>query len=199
MATQLKFEIFPSADKKSFYFVETTGVYDATYNPGGWGAPNDNYLTATEATLAITLADASVVSFNSASTPAFYPTFPNVTYVAFQITNEMIGLEATAEITDWIPLIVYTVDGNDGGVWQATVSSYRAVLSQSDCCVAGLAANVTVDNGCNCDNDQLQAFSDAWDLKTAIDYAVSEDCQKPNKAARILVYLQGLCNNGCGC
>ena len=58
MSLILQFNISQSADCTEFVFQDTTGIYNAVGNPGGWGTPNVDILSVTPpCTLDITLPD----------------------------------------------------------------------------------------------------------------------------------------------
>jgi hypothetical protein len=194
MAVSLKFALVPSQNALSFFFVETTGAYNPVNNTGGWGTPNEDISAATDATLTITKSDDTTVSFGAADN--FFPLFPNTNSAPFEITNVMLGLSADEQITDWIAYITYNVNA----VSPYVTSMYLPVLSQSECCVAGLSTRVTVENDCNCDNAALAVYSDAYDLLQTIKYALTDTCQSPAKATEILSRLSDICNSSnCGC
>jgi hypothetical protein len=54
MGVSLNFCLAEQCDCKTALFNDTTGVYDAVTNEGGWGTPNTNSNTITSATISIT-------------------------------------------------------------------------------------------------------------------------------------------------
>lgn len=192
----LKYELVQSTDCKSFSFKETTGAYDATTNLTGWGFPNATIGDITEASLSITKADGTITTWDSASTPPFYPSFPTDDNTdLFEITNEMLGLDADTEITDWIPYFTYTVTPSvDDPI---TTSQYLLVECNTICCDNTLCAAVVL-GGCACGNKSLDLSLEVHGFRLALENAVN--CEKITEANQILTYLQRLCtSNGCGC
>ena len=204
-APTLNFDTVNSSDGLSFGFKDTTGVYDATVNPGGFNSPNWTVAQVTAASIAIYLADGSIKTFNGSSTPVFgpggTPAFPNTSGSVFKITNVMLGMAATTVIQDWISYITYSCIGPGAAV--TTTSLYKFISQNSLCCVNKMEAAVDFSSNCApCDNKALQSYLKAQTMYNAIYNALSCSTPMPNKASLILQGLTDLCTqsgSSCGC
>lgn len=116
MALAPKFTIQEFADSSGFYFLDTTGDYDASTNTGGWGGINTAYAGANYAE--ITLRDHAGTVIGAADTE-----FP---YSDFDSTRKIIILPSYYGLTmfnDGIYQIDYTVRTSSGG---SIVGAYSA-------------------------------------------------------------------------
>jgi hypothetical protein len=106
---QLSISTCQSKDCTSFDITDTTGVYNASSNPGGYGGGvNYDVTDVLDSRLIITLPDGTVVSIDSLSATPVYPSLPDATGLApFTVTNTMLGL--TGALPDGIYIIKYSI------------------------------------------------------------------------------------------
>ena len=82
MGLQLDFNIRESDNTKELRFIETTGLYNAVSNPGGYGVLNDFPSSATIVTLKITPPNGTQVAIDMLIPVSGFPTFDkNVEYI----------------------------------------------------------------------------------------------------------------------
>jgi len=186
MAVILSFEICQSGGCNSLVFKETTGAYNETTNPNGWGAPNEATSDALTAMLTIDLADGSQYTIDLFATGDF-PTIN--TAFEYQILPTEIGYSAdTDQIDDQIITFTYTVT-TESGTYTQVVS--QAFYCQVQCCVNTMFVNLDFD--CDCNKDQvdlaLKAFAMLQGLKQA------SGCGNASNFNNILAQLNKLCAN----
>lgn len=159
MAITLKYCITESDDAKSFGFIEKTGIYDNPLNLGGWdasGINNPSIASALTATITLSqLTDPSTNTYTSPVTVSVYPTLPNVTETAVDLTATQFGYGTDAQFPDAVYQISYAVTSSLGVI--NTVTQYRGFYAQLDCCIKKLADKVAICT-CNCDglNEKLR-------------------------------------------
>lgn len=156
MAITLKYCITESDDATSFSVKETTGIYDVSTNPTGWGSPNPTIGSATAATITLSqLTDAATNTYTDAVTVSVYPTLPNVTETEVVVTAEDFDYGTDATFPDAVYKIIYSVTSNAGSI--TPVTQYRAFTSILDCNIKQLSDRVSICT-CNCDglNEQLR-------------------------------------------
>lgn len=196
MALALKFSICRKDNCKEFCVTETTGVYDASTNAGGWGNPNQEIAEVLTATITVSLLTDAATGTYAAATNVInaFPTLPNTDETEFCITAEDLGYGTDATFVDGIYKIVYAITGNDGSVFSASVTEYFFFDCNAQCCRKNAANDVST---CTCDcgdvNEKL-ADIDFWlrELKAAKDGA---DFVKGEK---IFAKLTKICGD-CGC
>ena len=155
MALVLNFEICQTADCKTFTFTETTGVYNASTNPTGWGAPNPLTSNATSATLAINIAGGTVYTLN-----LFTSSFPSsVSSLEYDVTASLIGGASGAKITDGIYTFVYTVVAS-GVTYTQTI--IKGIYCQVQCCVYSMFKSLV--STCDCNATEKERALDAFIL-----------------------------------
>ena len=130
MAVTLKIDICPTGDCKSLNFTETTGTYNATYNPTGWGTPNDNPNPDWTATLTITDPN-NILSILDMGPYSFPSTNPDYT---FPISASLLTNNTTGVFADGLYNFNYTVVSPDKGITY-TITSKIFVYCNIQCCV----------------------------------------------------------------
>jgi len=182
MALQLSFQICQSNTCDALTFVETTGAYNATTNPGGWGAPNATLADVTSVTFTILLASGN--SYTLDWTSGDFPTTD--TTFEFELTNSTFGYTDGGKIDDQIITFTYTVIAN-GTTYTQTV--HQAFYCQVQCCVYSMFKdlNVTCDA---CSQSKTKAI-DAYLLLKGLIY--SANCGNTTNFNSQLATLQKLC------
>lgn len=184
MALKINFSYSQSSDAKLLYIYDTTGVYDANTNPGGWGGGGNPAIgDATSDKILI-----QKVGSGDSYEIEMFPTLPNTVGTPYVIDSPMLGLGPDAQIEDGQYLITRTVI--------ASAVEYRTskrvfFISILKCC-----ADTMLDAeapGCSCDKGVLTNASilqyTIFTLKKAF------KSQKFEKADQIYRYAQSLCKD----
>lgn len=187
MAVTLKIDICPSGDCKSLNFTETTGAYNATSNPTGWGSPNDVPNPDWDATLTITDPDniESIINMADYSFPTDNPNY------IYPISASLLTNNTTGVFADGLYNFVYTVVSPSGSTIYTTTTKLF-LYCNIQCCVFKMLADI--DNpGCDCETEALEAAIKAYNLLQGLKYAAS--CGLTNSFNEIYEVLSRLCNN----
>jgi len=152
MAFQPKFTVSLGSDCHSFIITDTTGNYNASTNPTGWGTPNPATSDATRITLSvknlytnITYDDIVALAYTTAVT--VFPTSD------LEIDGVSIG---DVLMPDGLYEFTYTIVISDTTTYIAT--SNNILLCESCCKIKTIAANLDLD--CGCCNDPCA--DDIW-------------------------------------
>ncbi len=196
MSLILDFEVEPSGDCKSFEFVDTTGVYDASSNPGGFGSPNPPLSDVTVATVTITAYQSSTAY--TVDVLRTSPPFPNTDDTPFTISNADLGLGTTSNIPSGIYQIEYSVTASS--VYTVTKNIYLSCVHL--CCLDELVSRYAA--ACNCNDktkeDLLKLVLRLEANILAIGKALSDDCPKVAEAQNLIEWNNDICaGSGCGC
>jgi hypothetical protein len=186
MSLEISRTICVRCDLKLFTVTDTTGSYDATSNPGGYGSPNPLTSDVTAAYITVTKSDGTIYTIDC------YPTLPNDGGTTFSVTSEDIGQAADEQFLDDISLIEYTVLGVSSGTpFAVKCGRYEAFMCNALCCVNEKMANIEVGCGCksNAETEDLML-----NLKGA-EYAA--ECGKQEKALALLNYVNDKCDSSC--
>jgi hypothetical protein len=193
MAVVLNFCINESDDAKSFTVKETTGVYNASTNTGGWGAPNPTIASALTSTITIAqLTDADTNTYTDAVVINTYPTLPNTTETLFEITAEDVGYGVDSQFPDAVYSLTYTVTSSSGSI--TPVTKLFGLYSNLDCCIKKMADKVSV---CTCNCSELED-----NLKEAMRWRrllqAADCCGNVPAIMKFIEKITKLCSN-CGC
>ena len=152
MAVQIKSNV-TKPDCKSFTYSQTTGVYDATTNLTGWGAPNKELTDVATSVLSIknnktgvTYDDIAVVSAGTSSN--------TYTFAELFLNSTPIGTET---IADGIYSFTHTVTFNDNSI--ITTIAYRTSLCELNCSIQALTDTMldTIDDCCTDNKKEMRA------------------------------------------
>ena len=102
-------------------FTDTTGVYHATNNTGGWGTPNmqgSGVVTAT-------------ITFQNLTTGASLQTYNVLSQIPATVTGNIVFTQTTYAVTDGIYQVIYTLTGTDN----VSKTSSILVLCNTRCCI----------------------------------------------------------------
>lgn len=172
---------------------ETTGAYDASLNPTGFGAPNPTLASVTEAILSITLPDETVaVDFDLTSTV----TGATIIDGEFLLDNlTMVDFSSTGAFPDGFFTFVWTVtsSGTDY-VYTAKILNYCSVF----CCLQKMLTKFAEAYG-TCEWDELwRQYQGALREFTAMKYNAGE--HNYTQATLHLKALQKICKIiNCSC
>lgn len=181
MALKTNFTYRQSADLKTLYIYDTTGVFDATTNPTGWGGDNPTTQEAESDKISI-----QSVGSNTIYEIEMYPLLPNTIDIPFSITSSMLGLGPDGQIPDG--QYVFTRKTVVLGTTY-TKAARVFLVGQLQCCADTM---LDMDKpGCSCESGKLTPASilqyTIWTLKKAF------KTQKFEKANEIYRYAQDLC------
>ncbi len=182
MALKTNFTYRQSADLKTLYIYDTTGVFNATTNPTGWGPPtNPEVGDAISDKISI-----QAVGSNTIYEIEMYPVLPNTDDAPFSITSSMLGMGPDSEITDG--QYVFTRSTIVSGTTY-TKAARVFLVGQLQCCADTM---LDMDKpGCSCESGRLTPASilqyTIWTLRKAF------KTQKFEKANEIYRYAQDLC------
>lgn len=184
MSLVLTFNVCSNSNCKTVNFNETTGTYNVTTNPTGWGTPNATIASATTATLTITKPDTTEIVINLFST---YPTTDSTLLRTITQTE----LENTGKLTDGLYTFLYTVTANSV-VYTQTIQ--KLLYCQITCCVNNMWADVAKSGGClDCDSIAKDKARKAQALLSGLE-SVAEAGNK-DAFDNILSVLTKLCNS----
>lgn len=189
MATKLNFSICAKNNCKEFEFAELTGLYNATTNTTGWGAPNATIGTTTSADLQVFLPGNTTVTPDFtfdlfAETPSWPTTDDTQIYTIYNTT-----LGYSGRVIDGIWKFVYLVVADDVTYKQ---TKYIATTCNLQCCVSGLFADID-DFECDCMQGQIDRALTAMAIFEAMEAAAA--CGNITKFDKLKSMLQRMCTN----
>lgn len=187
MSLILNFEICQTNGCKDLVFSETTGTYNATYNTGGYGTPNETTAAAQTATLTITNASGLVTTVDLM--PEGFPT-EDLVADGYTITSSTV-------LPDGMYTFVYNVTyDNHGAIVTYSKSISKLLYCNSECCVNQMLSNLNLTCDC-CETDEnIKDYYKAWTFLQALKNAAQ--CGDVTTFNNILKIITKLCkNNNC--
>lgn len=195
MALYLNFNVKQSDNARELAFTETTGAYNVSDNPGGWGAPNPIISNQNAAEITILPPGATIATVLNLLTVSF-PTIDNTQ--EFIIKSQDVGLGTDEILPDGLWGIKYTVSGvnSAGTVDSYTNSQIIFVSGQARCCAYGLLADTDI-SCCDCDGSDLARALEAFTYyRAAIACAA---CGNGDKFTEALAIVMNYCDDKCKC
>ena len=201
-----------SADGLTITVTDTTGAYNVTTNPGGYGAPNPSVASFSNYNISCYLPDP--VTLYPSATPVVvnaYPSLPSSANGTFDLTALALLGDATTKFIDgWYQFIVsadYNTGLEEGTV---TLTSNLIMFQIVDCCIT----NMTVKSiACGCGGgskkilnlvkanlmlDKLRERA----VNGVVVESVVDQCGQQYEAVKFLLELQRICDSsnckGCG-
>lgn len=151
----------------SITLTDTTGLYNASTNPGGYGSPNPTYADISSTLISIVLSNGNTVNITT-----FIPT-ANVPYLVIQAAD--LGY-TSATIPDQIATISYSVYKNS--LCRIGYKSSGVLLScNTETCINAKIAS-TLDNDCSCDEGGSTQTDFVFNMQMTLDnikYAVTRN------------------------
>jgi len=187
MSLILNFEICQTNGCKDLIFSETTGKYDAIYNTGGYGTPNETTVAATTATLITT--DPSGLITTLDLMPQGFPTD--------DIIADGYTISSSSVLPDGMYTFVYNVTyDNHGAIVTYSKSISKLFYCNAECCVDQMLSNLNLTCDC-CETDEnIKNYYKAWTFLQALKNAA--DCGDYTTFNSILKIITKLCkNNNC--
>lgn len=177
--------LFRTPNCKSLKTCETTGVYHATDNPGGYGAPNAVMGDFDSATLSVELSNGTILGpidvYNEGTL------FPSELGSEFTLDSDALG----GDLVDGTTTVEIIMTGpNDAYIKRRIVFFITCGVK---CCISKLATKIDANDKC-CTSGASKAFNQAMDMYAQIRY-LSDECCNFSKATAILEELQLLCEN----
>lgn len=189
---------------------DTTGAYNATTNPGGYGGPNPGVGDFTSYSIGVYMPDP--ITLLPQSTPVAvvaYPTLPSAASGTFDLTSLLLtGSSTTVLIDGWYQFIVTAA--YDTGVTEGTITSDPVNLLMyeiAECCIDNLMVKSL---GCGCSGSSKK-ISNLVKAKLNLSMmtprtvngelieSIIDECDQYNKAVTALLELQAICNSSnCG-
>lgn len=211
MAFQQSFKMNRASDGLSIIVTDTTGAYNATTNPTGYGGPNPSVSDFTALSISMYLPDP--ITLQSQTTPvvitAIYPTLPSETNGTYTITSTaLLGSESVLIDGLYTGIVNGTYDIGAGDVAIAAIPIYKPFYYIAECCWQ--QNMLEVDTCGNSENRDKLAFGGAI-LRMLSPYINSvgevvlspiEQCGAWNRSVIMMNYLKELCeefNCGGGC
>ena len=215
MALALGFSLDENSGCRSINFIETTGVYNVTTNPGGFGAPNATsnnitsviinvypqgytvpiiltltLLTGTVTAMTVTLPGGSATTFSLTGLNLSYPWTSTLPFI---ITGEMLTGVVDSEITFGAYNIDYSV--YVALVLQDQTNLEALVTCQVDRAVKNAQGALDVNCSCDCSDP---AYRSAYKSRVFLDSAkYSMENAEPVKAGETLRYAYDLAIGKC--
>jgi hypothetical protein len=194
---QLGIHLCQTSNCKTIKFSETTGEYNASSNPGGWGTPNPEVGDVTSTVVAFTLPSGTISTFDSAELGVLNPfaAFPDDTgTLEVSLTMANFGGAATSAFADGVYSITYTVNGNVGvNTYTATVTQTFFLTCQIRCCIDKMFHLASQADCTDCKPEKLNNALEAESYLKAAEFAAA--CGKLEMAKKHLAKAQWICNN----
>ncbi len=193
---QLGLDLCETNNCKTIKLSELTGVYEATFNPGGWddtGLINPALADVTRIVLYFTFPDLSVQTFDSNIVGTLtFPTEDTTLEYPWSMTD--FDSPSGTPFTDGEYIITYYIEGTFlGNAYTATVTSRFFLTCQTQCCIDKLFHAASQSDCTDCKNEKLDKALEAESYLKSAQYAA--DCTKINMAKKHLAKAQWICNN----
>lgn len=185
---ELKFDVCQSSNCKIAEFRETTGIYDLTNNPTGWGAPNEVVGDAVSASLVFTDPSGTV--------------YPAIDMLAKGFPKD-VDDAVEIPVTDLDPSLSNFVDGIWNLAYSVTTGTTTYNKDINFFFICGISACVCQEiaelkaNDCSCDPEKVDRVLKAKAYLDALSYAVG--CNNTAAANEIYDLIKRLCDCGCDC
>lgn len=187
MPLEIDFNICQNSSCDELTFTETTGAYNATTNPGGWGAPNPTLASVTTpVTLTVTFPNESVYTLDVATLNPSFPT--DDTTLEWVLDMSSFGGDTGDSFEDGVYTFTYLVTA-DGSTY--TQTHYVALYCQVKCCVFSMFKDLEVN--CDCCEDDKKTAIDAFLLYKGLVYEAG--CGNITAFNSALTELQKVCSN----
>ena len=211
MALQQSFKMNRASDGLSIIITDTTGAYNATTNPFGYGGLNPSASDFTALAIDIFLPDPITLQPSTTAIPitAIFPTLPSETNGTYTITSTaLLGSETVLTDGLYKGIVTGTYDIGAGDVSISPITIYKPFYYIAECC---WQQNMLEVSTCG-DKDKrdklsfggaiLQMLSPYIDSTGTVVLSPIEQCQNWNKSVEFMLYLKELCeefNCGGGC
>jgi hypothetical protein len=137
MALQQSFKMNRASDGLSIIVTDTTGAYNATTNPTGYGGPNPSVSDFTALSISMYLPDPVTLQPSTTAIPitAIFPTLPSETNGTYTITSTaLLGSETVLVDGLYKGIITATYDIGAGDVSISPITIYKPFYYIAECC-----------------------------------------------------------------
>jgi len=208
MALIQTFTYVRSDDYTSIVVTDTTGLYNATTNPGGYGGVNPAEGDFTTFDISIYLPDAeTLLPSTTAVVVDAYSALPSDSNGTFTLTSLVLLGVADTVLVDGVYQFGTSAIDSGGAETEYTTTTYVAYYQIVECCIDNMIAE-TVGCGCSGDSKKIQSLSKAIVNLYALSPKVVNEvitlsplasCGLWEKAATAILELQDICDNeNCG-
>lgn len=177
---KLDFDICQKSDCSGIKFTETTGLYNVSTNPTGWGT-SFNTTNPDIATFQYSKLEFYDSGNNLITTLELYPDFPS--------SDITFTKELDLDIDDGIYKVVYTVRETKTTGISYTAEAQVAFYCKVNCCIMSMIKDI--DPCCNCSHNALDKFNQAYALLQGLKC----NCGNITQFNNILKVLQKICKN----
>lgn len=210
MAISLSASFQRVLDRTSITVTDTTGTYDLTTNPTGYGGVNP--AVGDFSNFVVTVTPPNPSTYAPTGTPVAinaYPSLPSDSDGTFTITSLALLGSANTVIPDGVYRFDISATYSGGaGEGTATFTGYAIFYEITECCIQSLTMS---QSDCDCQGDVIEKLNLAnlWltSFQPTTFNGTAQDaplvaCGEWNKAAELLVSLNEVCTddgcNGCG-
>lgn len=197
MGLELNFNAVEAPSNTEIWVYDTTGIYNSTSNPTGWGGINPNYTDVSVATITVSMPDP--VTLKPSTDPGLnfslpMAPLPNVNGDKLIIPQTSLGLLGTDTLIDGEYQFEVTMSGFVSAVpFSYTWKGRFVFFNKLACCAAQRVAEADLSD-CGCAPCREKLF-DVLLINLAVEGVCSNNnCGKPNKALEILKTATALCN-----
>lgn len=176
---------------KTLRIIEDTGEYSVS-NTEGWGTPNPAIADALTATISIEKRNEDGTYQNAVVIDAFSD-LPNITATPFDITGEDYGNGIDSTFADGVYRITYTVTGDDGDPFEASVNKTVALYCNIKCCYTTLSLKAAKEK---CGEETKARFNEMTTLMYTLNSA--KECGNAISLQNQIDYLTKFCRK-CSC
>ena len=197
MAFQFKFSAGESGTTcEAILITDTTGTYNVTTNPSGYGAPNFVATDCDACTIVVTPPNEDALTAINLVTLASFPASGSTATLDYETD---LGGTGTMPSGIWTFAITTTFADGSQAPNTSTYTVYANIQCSTDCCIMELSQLVDADSCCDdCEDEALEKFKKAKMLQDAV--AAAFECEQYERANRLQVQLDALCaDTDCGC
>lgn len=194
MALQPNFNICSAKGCNKLIFNETTGIYDADLNTGGYGTPNIAVGDVVETNIIITLPDGETSI--TITDPVGLPTSDDS--LEYEIPYSTLNEDWTT-VQDGLYIIEYTIEDEEGIIYSSG-TKYFLITCNLDCCVSKLFAKIATSTDCSCDSTVIKNALYASALLEGL--KASAGCGDTTAIENLITKLNKICgisDSNCGC
>lgn len=172
-------------DCKNLIFTETTGAYNVTTNPTGWGTPNPTIASASLATVSVTVPNGTVYTFSVAGS-----SFPTTTITQqYVIPYTSLGMTSSSGLVDGLYSILYSLSVTPGVIYLQLQKTM--IVCNLECCIDKMLLDL--DLSCECSEDAKENYLTAHAIFEQIQHSI--ECGDLDTAEELVDMANKLCKN----
>ena len=208
MALAQSFTYELSSDAHTLVMTDTTGAYNATTNPGGYGGVNPAVGDFSAMTVTILRPDPETLLPTNSVTIDVYPTLPSSSSGTFDLTALLIEGADGVLPDGWYELTVSSTY-DVGAETTVEVVNNKLIFDTAECCIDNLIVSAEGDCGCEGADEKnaklalsvvyLYALNKRINDAEEIIESIIDECGDYTRGVEMIKYLQDVCDNdGCG-